>query len=168
MNIKRKKGILKNIKNYLIKYKYIYFIDISRFKSNILYIFKKDCYKNNVILKNIKNTLLKKILNKKLHKILFNSTFLMLSNNINISARIIMNNSIYINNVSYPIFKGAYINNVIYIGRDKLNDLLKIKSKEENIVNIILLLNNYLKNLILKYKIYNNYKILNIINYFKK
>lgn len=47
-----------------------------------------------------------------------------------------------------PILKGAYIDSAIYIGDDQLDALAKIKSKEELIGDIILLLESPIKNVV--------------------
>ncbi|MDH3004613.1 MAG: 50S ribosomal protein L10 [Candidatus Shikimatogenerans sp. JK-2022] len=156
----KKKIIIKNIKNNKKKYKFIYIIDISRFTSNILYNFKKDCYYNNIILKNVKNNLLKKVLDKKYHKILNGPTFLMFSNKINLPAQIIKKYGIYINNIYYPIFKGALIKNFIIYD---LNKLLYIKSKSKTIINIIYLLKRLIIYNLINYKNYCNFIFLNIL-----
>ncbi|WGH24810.1 MAG: 50S ribosomal protein L10 [Candidatus Shikimatogenerans bostrichidophilus] len=167
MNKKDKILIIKKIKKDINKYKYLYFIDISRFNSNLLNLFKRECYNNNIILKNVKNNLLKKILNKKISKILYGSTFLMFSNNINISAIIIKKYQISINNILYPIFKGAIIDSINFIDYE-LNDLIKLKSKNNIIFDIVNLLSNKIKDDLLRYHIYINNKILNILNELKK
>ncbi|MDH3004400.1 MAG: 50S ribosomal protein L10 [Candidatus Shikimatogenerans sp. JK-2022] len=167
MNLIKKKKILKLINSYFKKYEYIYFIDISRFKSDILFKFRKDCYLNKIILKKIKNTLLKKVINKKLHKILINNTFLMFSKNINKPTEIINKNNIIINNINYPILKGASIDNEIYIGENIITILSNLKSKDEIIYKIIFLLKNYFYNFFLNYKINSSKKLFNIINILK-
>ncbi|MDH3005105.1 MAG: 50S ribosomal protein L10 [Candidatus Shikimatogenerans sp. JK-2022] len=171
MNIK-KKYIYNKIYKYFKKYKYLYIINISRFNSNLLYKFKKDCYSNNIILINIKNNLLKLIFKKlkikKLNKILIYSTSLMFSNNINISAKIINNHKIHIYDKIYPIFKAAYLDNTIYIGEKYLKFLYNIKSKEEILLNILLNIKNTFNNFITNY--INNYNniLFNIIKGLKK
>ncbi|WGH24991.1 MAG: 50S ribosomal protein L10 [Candidatus Shikimatogenerans bostrichidophilus] len=164
MNIEKKKKIIKVIKSNLKEYKYIYFIDISKFKSKLLLKFKKDCYNNNIKIKHIKNSLLKRIFKniKKKNILFYNSTFIMFSKNINISAKIIKNNLVYINNIEYPIFKGALIEKSLYIG-ENLNFLINLKPKKVIILNIITLLKKMIINLLLTYKYNNNQRFLNLL-----
>ncbi|WGH25597.1 MAG: 50S ribosomal protein L10 [Candidatus Shikimatogenerans bostrichidophilus] len=170
-----KKKSLDNINKLFNKYNNIYFIDISKFNSNYLFNFKKDCYKYNIKLVNIKNNILKKYFIKKekkkfikkINPILINSTSLMfVNNNINSPAIIIKKNKKKIYNTYYPIFKGAYINNIFYIGKKKLNILLNIKTKEEVIIELTNSLKKLIKIGILN--IININKINNIINLLKK
>ncbi|WGH25174.1 MAG: 50S ribosomal protein L10 [Candidatus Shikimatogenerans bostrichidophilus] len=168
---KKKIKILYKIKKNFKKYKYIYFINIYKFNSDLFYKFKEDCYNNDIKLMNVKNTLLKIILKKikktNLFKILINNTFIMYSNNINICPIIIKKHKIYIDNQSYPSLKAAYLNDYVYFGEKNLNKLIHIKSKEEYLFNILLDLNNIFSNLILNYKNYYNNKILNIVTTLK-
>ncbi|BDT61525.1 MAG: hypothetical protein RDO_0530 [Flavobacteriales endosymbiont of Rhyzopertha dominica] len=174
INKNKKLIIKKKIEKYLKKYKYYYIIDISKFKSNELLIFKKKCYYEKIKLLNIKNTIFKKIISKKkknnklLNIIKYNNS-LMLSNNINNCANVIINNLININNIKYPIFKVAYIENKYYYNKNNttLTILCNLKSKKELIIililNLIYCINNFINNLIL----YNNIKLINIINSLK-
>ncbi|WGH25725.1 MAG: 50S ribosomal protein L10 [Candidatus Shikimatogenerans bostrichidophilus] len=175
ININKKKKI-ELINKLFIKYNYFYIIDISKFKSNLLFNFRKDCYNNKIKFLNIKNTLLKKFLiikkKKKILKIikdvLINNTFIMFTNNINNPAKIIKKNKIFITNKYYPIFKAAYVNKKFYIGEKKLNILCNIKSKEELIINILLGINNKINNFIFNIINYNIIKIILIIKNLKK
>ncbi|WGH25361.1 MAG: 50S ribosomal protein L10 [Candidatus Shikimatogenerans bostrichidophilus] len=169
---KKKGKILYKVNKYFKKYKYLYFISIYKFNSDLFYKFKKDCFYNNIKLMNVKNTLLKKVLKKRkktnICKILINNTFIMYSNNINICPIIIKKHKISIDNKTYPILKAAYLNDYTYFGEKHLKSLCLIKSKEETLFNILLYLKNIFSNLIIYYKNYYNSKFLNIIKALKK
>mgnify|MGYP007118349341 CR=1 FL=1 len=47
-----------------------------------------------------------------------------------------------------PILKGAYVEESIYLGDDKLDLLIKLKSKEELIADVMLLLRSPVTNLL--------------------
>ncbi|MDH3004750.1 MAG: 50S ribosomal protein L10 [Candidatus Shikimatogenerans sp. JK-2022] len=169
---KNKKKIFNKIKK-LFKYNNVlYIIDISKFKSNYLLNYRKECYKYNIKLIKIKNKLLKKYLYKKKKKKIINilkkNNFLMFSNNINYPAKIIKNYQIYIKNKIYPKFKLAYIKENDYYKNDKdLNFLSTTKLKEEIIINILNIIKNKIINNILKLINYNKNIIINIIKKLK-
>lgn len=159
-----KVNILNKIKDIVKRYKYIFCIDISKLNSTILLDLKKSCYYNNIKLNNFKNTLLKKVLNNKIHKILLGPTFLMYSNNMGSIINIIKKNQININNIQYPIFKGALIESIEFLSNKyTLKDLGRIKPKNETILKIIKILTEKIVLSLLKFKLYRNNIMLNII-----
>ncbi|WGH28109.1 MAG: hypothetical protein NHG07_00020 [Candidatus Shikimatogenerans bostrichidophilus] len=141
------------------------------------YFFRKKCYLNKIKIINVKNSLLKKIfykkkiIFKKILPILNNNSYIMFSNNINISAKIINNNLININNIYYPILKLAYVNNNFYYGNNNLNILSNIKSKYDLIKDIIINFKYSINKFLffyINYKIINLFKIIKILYINKK
>ncbi|WOX79258.1 50S ribosomal protein L10 [Candidatus Shikimatogenerans bostrichidophilus] len=160
--------IINNFNKLFKNFNYYYIIDISTYKSNQLFILKKDCYKYNIKLFKIKNSLFKKflIITKKkkilnnISAILKNNNSIMFSNSPNIIANIIKKNKLLNNN--YPILKLAYIDDVYYYGDNNIDILCNLKSKNELIYYIIFILKNkiiYFLNFIINYK---KIKIVNI------
>lgn len=117
--------------------------------------FRGLCYEKGIKLQVVKNTLLSKALealieegNENLRQIveqLKGPTSLMVSDNPKIPALLIKE---FREDHEKPVLKAAYIDNSIYVGDDQLEALTKIKTKEEVIGDIILLLQSPAKNVI--------------------
>ena len=112
---------------------------------------RRACFKADIKLAVIKNTLLAKAMEAsdkdfgELPEVLKGNTSLMFANTDNAPAKLIKN---FRKKSEKPVLKGAYIAEEIYIGDDKLDTLVSIKSKEEVIGDIIGLLQSPAKNVI--------------------
>jgi large subunit ribosomal protein L10 len=69
----------------------------------------------------------------------------MFCNNSNTPAKLIKD---FRKSKDKPVLKGAYVEESIYLGDDKLDLLMKLKSKEELIADVILLLRSPVTNLL--------------------
>jgi len=115
--------------------------------------FRRICFENNVEFKVVKNTLLKKALEanaaekgyEDLYEALKGSTAVMFADKGNLPARLI---SDFRKENEKPLIKAAYIDSAVYLGDDKLDALKSLKSKEELIGDIILLLQSPVKTVI--------------------
>ncbi len=131
--------------------KYIYLTDISDLNSETTTSLRGLCYRRDIKLKMVKNTLLKKAMEKAnkdlepLYDVLTGSTSLMFAEAGNIPAKLIKE---FRKKDSKPILKGAYVEEMAYIGDDQLDLLVNIKSKNELIGDIIGLLQSPAKNVI--------------------
>ncbi|WP_110480120.1 50S ribosomal protein L10 [Candidatus Karelsulcia muelleri] len=166
--IKTKKNKLINlISSYLLKTKYIYLVNLSGLTSNQIFDFRKNCYKQKIKLKFIKNTLLKKsIRNSKFeifNKFLKGPTTLMTSNNVNVNVNVpalIINNYKKKFSLKKEYLKAAFIEDILYSGDSQLKTLITLKSKNELLLDIIFYLQFELINFVLNLK-----KNFNIIIY---
>jgi len=101
------------------------------------------CFKKDVKLVVVKNTLLKKAMEKtdkdfeSLYEVMKGNTSLMFAEAGNAPAKLIKE---FRTDSEKPILKGAYIEDVVYLGDDQLEFLANIKSKNELIGDIIMLL----------------------------
>ncbi|WGH26087.1 MAG: 50S ribosomal protein L10 [Candidatus Shikimatogenerans bostrichidophilus] len=165
-NKKIKKKNLKLLNKYFKKYNNYYIINIYKYNCNNLFKIRKKCFNLKIKFLNIKNNLLKLIFKKKkkILSLLVNNNFIMFSKNINNPAKIIKNNKKLIDNKYYPILKLACINNEFYYGEKYLNFLCKTKSKNNLLIDIILILKNYIKYFIIFNIIKKKNNIINIIN----
>ncbi|WP_110467221.1 MAG: 50S ribosomal protein L10 [Candidatus Karelsulcia muelleri] len=139
--IKTKKNKLINlISSYLFKTKSIYLVNLSGLTSNQIFDLRKNCYKQKIKLKFIKNTLLKKsIRNSKFeifNKFLKGPTTLMTSNNVNVPA-LIINNYKKKFSLKKEYLKAAFIEDILYSGDSQLKTLITLKSKNELLLDII-------------------------------
>ncbi len=129
-----------------------YLTDISNLNSDATSKLRRLCFKRNVQLQMVKNALLKKALERtgkdefqQLFGILKGSTSIMFSEVNNDPAKLIKE---FRRTAPKPILKGAYVEETIYLGDDQLDALVNIKSKNELIGDIILLLQSPAKNVI--------------------
>ncbi len=129
-----------------------YLTDISALNSDSTSKLRRLCFKRNVKLEMVKNALLKKALERtgrdefhQLFDVLKGSTSIMFSEVNNDPAKLIKE---FRRTAPKPILKGAYVEETIYLGDDQLDALVNIKSKNELIGDIILLLQSPAKNVI--------------------
>jgi large subunit ribosomal protein L10 len=109
------------------------------------------CNKQQVELVVVKNTLLRKALEasnknaEELYDVLKGNTSVMFCEDANIPAKLIKD---FKKKNKMPIFKGAYVQESIYIGENQLDVLVSIKSKNELLGEVIGLLQSPIKNVL--------------------
>ncbi len=129
----------------------IYVADIAGLDADQTSKLRRLCFQRGVKLSVVKNTLLKKAMEKSeknfddLYETLKGNTSILLSETGNVPAKLIKEIR---KKQDKPLLKGAYIEEAIYVGDDKLDALTAIKSKEELIGDIITLLQSPAKNVI--------------------
>lgn len=129
----------------------IYLADISGLNALNTSNLRRACFKANVKLAVVKNTLLAKAMESSdkdfgdLPSTLKGNTSIMFSETGNAPAKVIKE---FRKKSDKPLLKGAFIEEAIFIGDDKLDTLVSIKSKEEVIGDIVGLLQSPAKNVI--------------------
>ena len=129
----------------------IYLTDISGLNALETSNLRRMCFKAGVKLSVVKNTLLEKAMDDsekdfgELKETLKGNTSVMIAEVSSAPAKVIKN---FRKKSERPILKGAMIEEDIYIGDDQLETLFAIKSKEELIGDIIMLLQSPAKNVI--------------------
>ncbi|TDQ30817.1 50S ribosomal protein L10 [Zeaxanthinibacter enoshimensis] len=129
----------------------IYLADISGLDAAATSDLRRACFKADIRLAVVKNTLLAKAMDAsekefgELPEVLKGNTSIMFSETGNAPAKLIKN---FRKKSDKPLLKGAYIAEAIYVGDDKLDTLVSIKSKEEMIGEVIGLLQSPAKNVI--------------------
>ena len=129
----------------------IYLTDISGLNALETSNLRRMCFKAGVKLSVVKNTLLEKAMNDSdkdfgsLMDTLKGNTSVMIAEVSSAPAKVIKN---FRKKSDKPILKGAMIEEDIYIGDDQVEMLFAIKSKEELVGDIILLLQSPAKNVI--------------------
>ena len=113
---------------------------------------RRVCFNKDIKMRVVKNTLLRKALENiegtdfsEFYETLKGPTAIMLSEVGNGPAKVIKE---FRKKHEKPILKGAWIDQSIYIGDDQLENLVNIKSKEELIGDIIMLLQSPAKNVV--------------------
>ena len=129
----------------------IYLTDISGLNALETSNLRRMCFKAGVKLSVVKNTLLEKAMNDSdkdfgsLKDTLKGNTSVMIAEVSSAPAKVIKN---FRKKSDKPILKGAMIEEDIYIGDEQVEILFAIKSKEELVGDIILLLQSPAKNVI--------------------
>lgn len=137
-------GMLKENNNF-------YLTDISGLTADQTSSLRRLCYKREVSLQVVKNTLLKKAFEKndtdytQLYDVLVGNTSLMSSESTSTPAKVIKE---FRKKNEKPILKAAHIDESFYIGDEHLSDLASLKSREELIGDILILLQSPAKNVI--------------------
>ena len=151
MTREEKATVIEDLKSQLAESPTIYLTDISGLDAGTTSALRRACFKANIKLAVVKNTLLAKAMETsekefgELPEVLKGNTSLMLSEVGNEPAKLIKT---FRKKSNRPLLKGAFIEEAIYIGDDKLDALVSIKSKEEVIADIIGLLQSPAKNVI--------------------
>ncbi len=129
----------------------IYIADTSGLDAETTSNLRRACFKAGIKLEVVKNTLLEKAMEASandygdLPTVLKGNSSVFIANVANAPAKIIKD---FRKKSDKPVFKGAYINQEIYIGDNMLDSLASLKSKEEVIGEIIGLLQSPAKRII--------------------
>jgi len=151
MTREEKSKAITEITDVLSQNQIIYLTDISGLNSIETSNLRRLCYKSGVKLEVMKNTLLEKAMTSsekdfgELLETLKGNTSVMVSDIGNAPAKVIKD---FRKKSDKPILKGAIIESDIYLGDEQLDLLVAIKSKEELIGDIILLLQSPARNVI--------------------
>lgn len=134
--------------------KYFYLTDCSELNVETINKLRRTCFENNIQLKVVKNSLIKKALEKaaetndenynEIYGVLKGASALMFTETGNAPAKLIKK---FREENEKPLIKAAFVESDVYVGDDQLEALVNIKSKEELIGDIILLLESPIKNL---------------------
>lgn len=146
-----KEEIVKNLQEKLNDNSIFYLADISDLDAENSSKLRRLAHKREVSLNVVKNTLLRKALEaaegsyEEFYDLLKGNTSIMFSEVGNAPAKLIQE---FRKTSERPILKGAYIEEAVFIGDDKVKTLTEIKSKEEVIADIIAILQSPAKNVV--------------------
>ena len=151
MNKKEKNQLIDVLNKMLEENKNFYLADISGLTAEQSSSLRRMCFKQNVSIQVVKNTLLKKAFDKnttnfdQLDDVLKGNTSLMFSDSPKAPAKVI---SDFRKKAEKPILKAAHIEDEFYIGDNNLSILEKLKTKNELIADIVMLLQSPAKNVV--------------------
>lgn len=151
MTREEKLNVIEDLTAQLAENSTIYLADISGLDATTTSNLRRACFKANVKLAVVKNTLLAKAMEAsdkefgELPEVLKGNTSLMFSETGNGPAKVI---KAFRKKSDKPLLKGAFVEEAVFVGDDKLDTLVSIKSKEEMIGEIIGLLQSPAKNVI--------------------
>ena len=146
-----KDNIISNLTESINHSKHFYLTDTSELNAESTSQLRRKCFEQDIRLLVVKNTLLRKALEKcsenfeELYGVLKNSTSIMFSEKGNVPAKLIKE---FRKTLDRPLLKAAYVEESFYIGDDQLDTLARIKTKEEVIGDVILLLQSPAQNLL--------------------
>lgn len=135
-------------------YPHFYVTDIEALNAEKTSDLRRLCFKQEVKLIVVKNTLLKKALENlevdftSLYPSLKQNTAIMLSNVASAPARLIKEFTKETKGEGKPQLKSAYVQESFYLGAENLDALVNIKSKNELIADVIMLLESPAKNVV--------------------
>lgn len=130
----------------------IYLADTSELDAEATSKLRRTCFSRGIKLNVVKNTLLKKAFERvegkdfsELYDVLAGPTAIMLSDTGNAPAKLIKE---FRKSHPKPILKGAYVEEMCFVGDDQLQALIDIKSREELIGDIVFLLQSPIRNVV--------------------
>ena len=151
MKREEKQVIIDNLAEQIKAYKHVYISDISELDAAATQALRKVCFESNIKLIQVKNTLLRVALEtldtdyKELYGVLKGSSAVMLSDTGNAPAKLIKE---FRKSHDKPVLKAAFVEECVYVGENQLDALVSIKSKEELLGDIVLLLQSTMQKLI--------------------
>ena len=136
----------------LKEYPHFYLVDLTGLDAEKTSDLRRKCFKNEIKLLVVKNTLLHKAFEASeidfspLYDCLKGNTAVMFSATANVPAKLIKE---YVKaKEEIPALKGAYAEESFFVGADKLDELVAIKSKSELIADVVALLQSPIKNVV--------------------
>lgn len=151
MRREEKNAIIDSLTTRLKKYSHFYLTDTAQLNAADTSDLRRKCFEKDIKLIVVKNTLLKRALEQsgmnfeELYPVLKGTTSIMFTQSVNSPAKLIRE---FRKKHDKPVLKGAYVQESIYLGDEMLDTLVSIKTKEELIGDIILLLQSPAKNVI--------------------
>ena len=152
MNKEEKSLMIDKLTQVLADNNVVYLADTSELTVEDTNALRGACFKNDIQLTVVKNTLLQKAIEKvegkdfsELSEVLSGPTSIMIAEVGNAPAKVIKE---FRKKHDKPLLKGAYVDSAVYIGDDQVEALVNIKSKEELIGDVIMLLQSPAKNVI--------------------
>ena len=145
--------IIESISAQLKQYPNFYITDIAGLNAGQTSRLRRECFKEGVLLTVVKNTLFAHVLKeleneevKSLSETLVGNTAIMYTNTPAAPAKLIQ--KLQREGFAKPVVKGAFVQDCVFIGEDKLAQLAAIKTREELIGDIISLLQSPMRNIV--------------------
>ncbi len=151
MTREEKNKIIDQLYEQLQQYNHFYITDCADMNASDTSMLRRKCFERNIKLVTVKNTLFRKALERfddkytPLFDALKGGSSIMFTNSNSEPAKLIKELR---KKQPKPLLKAAYVEESIYIGDNQLETLASIKSKEELIGEIILILQSPIRNVI--------------------
>jgi large subunit ribosomal protein L10 len=143
MRREEKNAIIDSLAERLNEFSHFYLTDTAQLNAADTSDLRRKCFENDIKLVVVKNTLLKRALEQsngnfeELYPVLTGTTSIMFTQAGNIPAKLIKE---FRKRHDKPVLKGAYVQESVYLGDNMLDTLVSIKTREELIGDIIMLL----------------------------
>jgi len=143
MKREEKSQIIDSLTEQINNFSHFYLADISELNASDTSNLRRRCFEKDITLVVVKNTLLKQALDKcagsydELYDTLKDSTSVMFCNTGNIPAKLIKE---FRKVHEKPVLKAAYVEQSVYLGDEQLETLALLKSKNELLADVLLLL----------------------------
>lgn len=153
MRKEEKNKLIESLTQQLTDVNNFYLTDISALNAEDTSDLRRLCFKYGIKMQVVKNTLLQKAMDNvdkdldELNETLKGNTSVMFTESGNGPAKLIKEFRKKFK-TDRPILKGAYIEEMTYLGNDQLDFLVAIKSKDELIADVIALLQSPVKNVV--------------------
>jgi large subunit ribosomal protein L10 len=151
MRREEKSAIIDSLAEKLKEYSHFYLTDTAQLNAADTSALRRKCFENDIKLIVVKNTLLKRALEmsegnfEELYPVLKGTTSIMLAQTGNAPAKLIKE---FRKEHDKPVLKGAYVQESIFIGDSMLDTLISVKTKQELIGDIVLLLQSPVRNVV--------------------
>jgi large subunit ribosomal protein L10 len=151
MRREEKNAIVDSLAEKLKEYSHFYLTDTAQLNAADSSDLRRKCFENDIKLIVVKNTLLKRALEmsegnfEELYPVLKGTTSIMFAQSGNVPAKLIKE---FRKRHDKPVLKGAYVQESIFIGDGMLDTLISVKTKQELIGEIILLLQSPARNVV--------------------
>ncbi len=151
MKREEKQIIINSLADTIKQYSHFYLTDISELNAESTFALRELCFKKEIKLVVAKNTLLQRAFNEagvdvgEIDEAFKGHTSILLSDTGNRPAKLIKE---FRKKHSKPILKAAFVEASFYMGEENLETLNNIKSKEELIGDVVLLLQSPIKNVV--------------------
>ncbi|MDD3740458.1 MAG: 50S ribosomal protein L10 [Bacteroidales bacterium] len=143
-----KNALIESLQSVIEEYSHFYLTDISGLNAQQTYELRKKCFEKDIELIVVKNTFFRKALERtgrnyeELFDVLNQNTSIMFCNVANVPGKLIKELNKKNNR---PLFKAAFAEESFYVGENQLDLLAMLKSKEELIGDVIMLLQSPMK-----------------------
>lgn len=134
----------------LKEYPHFYLVDVAGMNASSTLALRRKCFKNEVKMIVVKNKLLHKAFEASdieyddLYPALKGTTAILFTNTANVPAKMLKEYK----KEGVPSLKGAYAEECTYLGAEKLDELVAIKSKNELVADVVALLQSPIKNVV--------------------
>jgi large subunit ribosomal protein L10 len=151
MNRVQKKDVVKGLTSSFNASNMFYLTDASGMTVEDVNNLRRKCFEQGIQMKVAKNTLIEKAFDasevdfEEMKQLLKGPTAIMFTETANLPAKLIRD---FRGSKNKPLLKGAYIDASVYIGDSTLETLATLKSREELIGEVILLLQSPIKNVV--------------------
>ena len=148
MKSSEKQIIINSLTEQIKSYNHFYLTDLSGLNAGHTSDLRRQCFKHEIKLVVVKNTLMRKAMELSgkevsgLYDVLTGNTSVMFCNTGNEPAKLLKDFRKRHKNTS---FKGAFVQESVYIGDDQLDSLMVVKTKNELIADVVALLQSPIK-----------------------